>query len=333
MKARALFALAALFALTAAAPAKTPSDSRQLTFVVQTLLGQAPHNFAAMRLSRLDSDTDFTSYGVKPFGTHCHACKMYDQYAHGTYKENWYVFDRWNLPSKMTPAKSEAYATQALRRVVAGFALHRTVSKYDKYPTLLWRSADNRWVSIATSDDGYGIRVGHDLAKPVHVLLPPSSAQIKQLVNAAMNFIRLGAPAASSNFDSLRSASPAKNALGEDDYPLTATFGPMLRKCEVSNVTNSLGFKNFVPKWVLSCDVIALAASEDAIKPVLHDAVEDALPDGFAATTDPAMLVLDDYRWDNTDVSVDIGSYQSDGIVHFELSIYHYLPKPADSGN
>jgi hypothetical protein len=333
MKARAFFALAALFAFTAATPAKKPSDSQQLTFVVQTLLAQAPQNFASMRLAKIDTDADFTSYKVKPFGTHCHACTMYDEYAHGTYKENWYVFDRWNLPSKMTPAKSEAYATQALRRVVAGFALHRTVSKFDKYPTLLWRSADNRWVSVATSDDGYGIRVGRDLAKPVHVLLPPTSAQIKQLVNAATNFIRLGAPAASSNFDSLRTASPLKNALGEDDYPVSASFGPMLRKCEVSNVTNSLGYKDFVPKWVLSCDVIAMAASRDAIKPVLHDAVEDALPDGFNPTTDPTMLVLDDYRWDGTDVSVDVGSYESNGVVHFELSIYHYLPKPADSGN
>lgn len=333
MKARALFALAALFLLTAATPAKKPSDSQQLAFVVQTLLAQAPHDFASMRLGTTESDADFTSYKVKPFGTHCRACTLYDEYAHGTYKENWYVFDHWNLPSKMSPAKSEAYATQALRRVVAGFALHRTVSKYDKYPTLLWRSADNRWVSIATSDDGYGIRVGRDLTKPVHVLLPPTSAQIKQLVNAATNFIRLGAPAASSNFDSLRSASSAANALGDYDYAVNATFGPMLRKCEVSNVKDSLGYKNFVPKWVLSCDVVAMAASVDAIKPVLHDAVEDALPDGFTADTDPAMLVLDDYRWDATDVSVDIGSYESNGVVHFALSIYHYLPKSTDSGN
>lgn len=331
MKVRALLTAAVFFLLPAALPARTQTDAQQLASVVATLLAQSPQNFEKMRLNKIDYDADFTSYKVKPFGTHCRACTMYDEYAHGTYKENWYVADHWDLPSKMTPAKSEAYAVRALRRVVAGFAFHRTVTKYDKYPTLLWRSADNRWVWVSTSEDGYGIRVGRDLAKPVHVLLPPTKAQIKQLVNAATNFIRLGAPAASSNFDSLRSASPRKNSLGEDTYPVNAAFGPMLRGCEVSNVTDSLGYKDFVPKWVLSCNVVAIAGTANDIKPIVHDAVEDALPDGFTATTDPAMLVLDDYRWDSSDVSIDVGSYEDQGVVHFVLSIYHYLPKPSDS--
>lgn len=330
MKTRAVFALVMLFLLPAAVPASTPSDAEQLALVVRALLSQAPQNFAAMRTLQSEADTDFTSYGVKPFGTHCHACTLYDQYARGAYRENWYVEDRWDLPGKWDAPKTEAYAIRALRAAVAGFALHRTVPKYSKYATLTWRGPGDRWVYVDTFKGGYTIRVGHDLVKPVHVLRPPTHPQLQQLMFTEQHLLKLGVPAASANFSDLRLFAPHANIMGEKEYDANVSFGPMFRKCTITDVDNGFGYKDFQPKWVLSCYTVAMAGTENGLKNTVRAYLSGALPDGFTESTDPNDLLLEDYRWVNQDAmeSIDVSSSENHGAVSFTFSVYHYLPKP-----
>lgn len=335
MKSRILAALVMLVFLPAAAAARPLTDAQQLTVVVRTLLAQAPDNFAAMRLARDDYDTSFASYKVKPFGTHCRACTLYDQYARGTYPENWYVHDTWDLPGKWAPAKAQAYAQQALRGVISGFSLHRTVGKYSKYPTLLWRGSGNRWVRIETYEGGYSIRVGHDLSKPVHVLKPLSQAQLSQLSAGIGNIIRMGDPAGATNFHDLLQGSPHPDIIGQDQYDLNVSFGPLFRSCDVTNVNKSFGFKDFQPKWILECRTVAIAGTAAQLRGTLHDAIANALPSDYAATTDASELLMDDYRWDsdNKQQSIDLSSDESDGVAHYTIQIYHYLPKDSGGGS
>lgn len=330
MKARAFFALAILFLLPAAVPASAPSDSEKLAFVVGTLLSQAPQNFAAMRLAQIGSDTDYTSYNVKPFGTHCHVCTLYDQYARGAFKENWYVQDRWDLPGKWDAPKTEAYAIRALRAVASGFALHRTGSKYSKYGTLTWRGSGNRWIYIDTFSGGYTIRVGHDLVKPVHVLRPLTLAQREQLMFTEQHLLKFAVPSASTNFADLRLYGSHPSILGEKEYDTNVSFGPLFRKCTITDVANGYGYKDFQPKWVLSCYTVAMAGTADALKNDVRGYLTAALPDGFTESTDPSDLMLDDYRWVNQDAmeSIDVSSSENNGAVSFTVSVYHYLPKP-----
>jgi hypothetical protein len=328
----AALVLVAAFAPGAAARPATPKHN-PTQVVLTTLLAQAPHNFAALRLARVDHDTDFDRYATRPIGAHCKSCKMYDEYARGSYKENWYVEDEFALPSSVVPAKIESLVLSRLRPMLSGFALHRTpVYKGSKYVVLRWRGPNGVWVQARTFVGGYTMRVGHDLAKPVHLLRPPTQAQLRQLADAAANMIRLGAPAAPANFEDLRTGAGTKDAFGDTDYTTSVSFGPMFRTCAISNVANSFGYKDFQPKWVLSCDTVAMAGTAAALKETVRAAVAGALPGGFNATTDSSALLLDDYRWDSQDVSVDVSSTEQNGSVHFTISVYHYLPKESTSG-
>ena len=68
----------------------------------------------------------------------------------------------------------------------------------------------------------------------------------------------------------------------------------------------------------------------DNIGNELRAAIYDAIPSGYTSVTDEAALLLDDYRWDNSDlaVSVNLGSSENKGVVSFNISIFHFLPKP-----
>ncbi len=308
--------------------------------MVNTLLAQAPQNFAALRLARSEYDTDFARYKVKPlvsrvFGTHCRACTLDDQYARGTYKENWYVEDRWDTPAKWNPAKTEAYAVRSLRPGLSGFALHRTVPKYSKYPTLLWRGSANRWVYVDTFEGGFTIRVGHDLTTPVHVLKPPSRAQISQLMTGTANIIRLGDPAGASNFQDLRLGAPHKDIINNDEYDLNVTFGPMFHPCTVTSVMNGFGYKDFQPKWILECKTIAIAGTNAQWRGTMRDAVSNVLPSGYEEDTNASDLLLDDYMWQSQQAqqSIDILPDERDGTVRFTVSIYHFLPRDTGTSN
>lgn len=331
MKVRVFLALALvpLFAQPAAGRPPAAKTNASLTALSHALLAQAPSNFAALRLAKTGYDTDYASYKMKLAAAICRTCALYDQYARGAYKETWYVENRWNVPASWTPARTEGWILGQLRPVLSGFALHRTVARYSTYPTLLWRGPHSVWIYADTFKGGFRFRVGHDLAHPVHVLRPPTRAQLTELARASSNLIRLSVPAASSNFDDLRSATGRNNELGDLDYATNVPFGPMFRTCSISHVTNSFGYKDFQPKWVLSCSTVAMAATDAALKERVRASVAGALPSGFTPTTDQDELLFDDYRWDDDDLmeSVDVGSDERKGTVRFTLSVYHFLPK------
>src|SRR5438477_2387326 len=130
--------LALLAGLGGGVPANAKPAARKsmsLQAFVRALLPDAPMNFAPMRGAKYDSDTYYVEYKAHPnSGTGpCSACKIYDQYARGTYKENWYLQDTWK--STWTVAKTENYVKTQIAPVLTGFSLHRTVSY--TYPTLV----------------------------------------------------------------------------------------------------------------------------------------------------------------------------------------------------
>jgi hypothetical protein len=316
--------LAGILVLLGAAPAR-PKVS--LGTFVRSVLPMAANNFAAVRGTRYRWDTYYVEYKASPKGAICRACRIYDDYARGKYPENWYVDDRWN--STWTIPKNEAYVRAQLGPVLSGFSLHRTVSY--SYPTLTYRNPRNEWVTVEFYKDSFSLRIGRDLAKPVHVLNPPSKIQLQQLSSGASNLMRLALPDAANNFASLRAPGKTKDILGEDSYPLNASFGSMFKSCDISNVTKGYGLKEFQPKWVLNCITVSMAGTKAALEEPVRAAVYAAIPAGFTAITDPSALFLDDYRWDNSDslVSVNIGSNENKGVVSFNISVFHFLPKPA----
>lgn len=320
--------LALVAALGAPGGAATAFKAKkvELGAFVRAVLPHVANNFAGVRGAQYDSDTYYVAYKVVPKSVPCTTCKIYDQYARLKYPENWYLSDQWN--SKWTTARTEQWVMTQLRPVVAGYSLHRTVSY--SYPTLIWRNAANTWVYVDFYSKGFTVRVGRDLPKALHVLSPPSKVQIQQLGTATANLMRAALPDATNNFASLRAPGKKKDILGEDSYPLNMTFGTMIPKCDVSDVSNGYGMKGFQPKWVLNCRTISMAGTKADLEETVRSAVYNALPSGYTSITDPGQLLLDDYRWDNSDsaLSVTIGSdtYEK-GIVSFSISIYHFLTK------
>ena len=281
-----------------------------------------------MRGATYGSDTYYMEYTVHPntgMGP-CGGCKIYDQYARGAYKENWYLQDGWN--STWTVPKTENYVKTQLAPLLAGFSLHRTVSY--GYPTLVWSGPHKVWVYADLYSKGFTLRVGHDLTKAVHVLRPPSKAQLADLHSASANIIRLAVPAAGDNFSTLRTSAAKKNIFGSNDYGVTASFGSMFRPCTISHVANGFGYKDFQPKWSMNCHTITMAGTKADLEETVRSAVYDALPSSFTAVTDASALFLDDYRWDdsNNSLSVSVSSYEDKGTVSFEVWITHFLPKP-----
>ncbi len=316
--------LASILVLLGAAP-KPPKVS--LGTFMRSILPMAAQNFAPVRGAKYRWDTSYVAYTAAPKATICGACKIYDEYARGKYPENWYVDDRWT--STWTMAKNEAYVRAQLAPVLSGYALHRTVSY--SYPTLTYRNPSNHWVTVDFYKGFFNVRVGRDLAKAVHVLNPPSKVQLQQLSSGASNLIRLALPDAVNNFAALRAPGKTKGIFGEDSYQLNASFGSMFKSCDISNVTNGFGFKDFQPKWVLNCRTVSMAGTKATLEEPVRAAIYAAIPGGYTAITDASALFLDDYRWDNTDsmVSVSVGSNESKGVVSFNISIFHFLPKPS----
>jgi len=295
---------------------------------VRALLPGAPKNFATMRGAKYDSDTYYVEYTAHPnAGTGpCSKCKIYDQFARGTYKENWYLQDGWT--STWTVAKTENWVKTQVAPLLPGFSLHRTV-KYT-YPTLVWNGPQNVWVYADFYSKGFTLRVGHDLMKPVHILRPPTKAQLADLKSASANIIRLGVPAGPDNFSTLRSSAVKKNIFGSNDYGVTTSFGSMFRPCTISDVANGFGYKDFQPKWSMNCRTVSMAGTKAGLEETVRSAVWNALPSAYTAVTDPSALLLDDYRWDDTDnaQSVSISSSEDNGVISFEVWITHFLPKP-----
>ncbi len=324
-------AVALAAGLSAAVPANAKTSARPtvtLRAFVRAMLPDAPKNFPSMRAAKYDSDTYYVEYTVHPKAAMgpCSKCKIYDQYARGTYKENWYLQDGWT--STWTVPRTESYVKTQLGPLLSGFSLHRTV-KYS-YPTLVWSGPHNTWVYADFYGKGFTLRVGHDLTKAVHVLLPPSKAQLADLRSASANIVRLAVPAGPDNFSTLRASATKKNIFGSNDYGVTASFGSMLRPCTISNIANGFGYKDFQPKWTMNCHTIPMAGTKADLEETVRSAVWNALPSAFTSVTDASALLLDDYRWDdyNNSLSVSVSSFEDKGTVSFEVWITHFLPKP-----
>ncbi|HTU69612.1 MAG TPA: hypothetical protein VMF11_04750 [Candidatus Baltobacteraceae bacterium] len=325
-------ALALLLCGAAAHPAKTPPQT--LRAFVALMLDQAPVNYANMRGAVKDSDVFQIRYDTKAqFDKTCAKCIITDQFAWTGHPEHWSLEQRWNAKN-MTPAQVTAYVKAQLAPIIKGYALKTTGSK--EYPTFTWRNgAKGLWISVDTYNGGFTPSIGQDLTKPVHVLKPPTVADIQSLRNSVTNFVSLGVGPASENFSTLRT-NASKDILGSPTYDLSVSFGSMLRDCSITDDTaNTLNLSDYSPKWTMTCNTVPMVGGKE-IEAEVQAAMAAAVPSGFTPTTDK-YLGLDDYRWDNTStqIAVDIDSFSSyslpSGLVSYGVGIIHFLPAPAST--
>ncbi len=309
------------------------SASETLRAFAQRLLVQAPGNFSNVRGTRKDSDDYYVRYVVSSvFARTCRQCTVTDQYAWTAHPENWYLEERWSTPKIWSQAKLSTYVTGQLSPILSAYALHKTGSK--DYPTFTWSSAKGTFVYADVFQNGFTLRVGHDLVRSVHVLLAPSETELAALRAGVSSLVNSGVGSAPDNFESLRTGAGKRDAVGGMEYGINVSFGPMLRQCGVEDDSvNTLGMSDFSPKWTLSCQTPPMVGTLATLEEQVRAAMYDALPSGFTTTTG-SLLGLDDYRWDYsyTQVAADIGGSfftygLPPGLVQFDVGIVHFLPK------
>jgi hypothetical protein len=142
-----------------------------------------------------------------------------------------------------------------------------------------------------------------------------------------MRIAGLGISEAQTNFESLRGTQRYNTANDQEwdaDRNARTAFGPMFRDCKVESI--AVSSITATARWVFSCDTVPMAGTKAALLPLLRDAVAQTLTSEFTSTTDAQHLVLDDYRWDDrNEDSVSIGGFETDGVVTFSISVYHFI--------
>ena len=162
---------------------------------VQRLPVAAPTDFSSARGARKGGANYYTRYAVLPrFGV-CSRCKLGDEYSWRGHKENWSIENEWHgAKVNASQAKLISYVSSQLAPSLAVFSLKKTGPTDD--PTFVWRDKKNRWVFVHIYNGGFTVRVGHDLSKPVHVLLAPTTQQLAQLRAGVSSFVSSGVAAA-----------------------------------------------------------------------------------------------------------------------------------------
>jgi hypothetical protein len=310
------------------AASKTKSlTAATMPAAVRALVAQAPANFSAIRAAARLSRSYYVHCNLKRSFAVCPGCSVYDYYARGKYPEDWRAYAYVDLPDAYTAARIEPMLRPQLSRILAGYSLHRSTTKYGT-TVLAYTGPGGMSVEARVFKGGANIQVRHTLPQAVHVLRPPSKAALSNLRAGVTNMMRLSLSSAEANFDAMRG--PAhKDFMGNQEYVSTVNFGSLFDPCTITDI--DVGDLSKIAKWVFGCDTIYFAGTKAELEPVVRDAVAQALSSDFTATTDEQYLLLDDYRWDNrSNVSVNIGSSEDDGVLSFRISIYHFLPR--DSG-
>lgn len=314
---------------TYAAPAP-----KTLRAFVQRLLVVAPTDFSSARGARKGGGNYYASYTVLARFGACTRCKLTDEYSWTGHKESWAIENEWHGAKGSSQAKLIRYVSSQLAPVLATFSLKKTGPADD--PTFIWSDKKNRWVFVHIYNGGFTVRVGHDLVKPVHVLLAPTTQQLAELRAGVSNFVASGVAAATSNFASLRAT--GKKGLMGIEHGLLVPFGPMLVKCSITDASlNTLNIDDYSPKWTMNCQTPPMLGTKARLEEPIRAAMQAALPAGYTPTTDKSLLFFNDYRWDNTDsqVAVDIDSFGSynlpDGLIQLNVGVIHFLPKSAPS--
>jgi hypothetical protein len=322
-----LFATGSAHAATSAKPAET------LRAFATRLLLVAPTNFSSLRGAPTGTENYYSRYRVLTKLGACAGCKLTDEYSWTGHAENWYVEDEWHGAKGASQAKIVSYVTSQLGSSLATYSLKKTGAS--DYPTFKWSGPKNRWVFVHIFNGGFTLKVGHDLVKPLHMLLAPTTQQLAALRAGAGSFVSSGVGAASSNFEPLRAAGK-KGILDNMEYDLYVPFGSMLPKCNVTDATaNTFNLDDYSPKWTMNCETLPMVGTKAMFEDQIRAAMQGAIPSGFTQTTDRTVLYFDDYRWDNTttQVAVTISSLESttlpDGLVQFSLGVIHFLPKPS----
>jgi len=241
-------------------------------------------------------------------------------------------------PPQWSIQKTENYVKAQLAPLLPGFSLHRTASTGltgVTVPTLVWRNRHNVWVVAQMYPymiAGFlkvGLRVGHDLPKSAHVLLPATQAQLARRQSATGQLIRTAVPAAATNFSALRGSAINEDP-GGHEYLVTAAFGPAFRSCEILDIGARMGQSSpYTSDWALLCTTVATLGKRASQEDLVRAAISSALPSGFTSDAAGAKARGYDYLWSNSSgvsVAIDWGDPQDD-VVSFTVRITHSLPK------
>jgi len=322
---------AALLVLAAAPPAHTGAADAQLDAIVRSALSQAPANFAAWRTGVMTTEPDGVSF--KPNASMkqiCSFCGVYDEYAGAEVDERYAIQFYWNVPKSWSRAQTLAYIQLHVGELVPSFKLAQGTDN-DGESWFDWKKGTpTKFVYVETfsgkTQNGFEVRVGHYLPKNVHYLpyARLSAAQRADLANEVRNFVQLGVQNGSDNFTSLRGKATDKD---NNYFDSNVSFGGIMKGCDVDGIFANESASGGTSKWFFECETPSLGGSKSDIEAIIRSAVVEALPDGFAATTDPKYLGTYDYRWDRSadSIAVEISSDDNDdGTIDYRVEIVHF---------
>jgi hypothetical protein len=325
-------AFAAVLVSGAAPPAHVAAaPSAQLSAIIRAALVQAPGNFAAWRSGTKSIASDGVSYKLSSaLSRICPVCDVSDEYATANSDERYAVTFLWAVPSSWSRAQTIAYIQLHIGELVPNFTARQGTNDNDEN-WFDWRTGTpTQFVNVRTFSDksgnGFEVRVGHYLQKNVHykpyARLTP--VQRDDLANAVRSFVQLGVQNGSDNFLSLRAGPPDK---GTATFGSSVSFGDFLKTCHVDGNFANEHASGGTSKWIFECTTPSLGGAKSDIEAVIRAAVVDALPSGFAVTTDPTYLSLSDYRWDRSSdtMDVEVTAYDNnDGTFDYHIEVYHF---------
>jgi hypothetical protein len=316
-------------AVLGAAP-KKPADLRT---IVRVAISDAGANFAHLRTARSATNGyDYVTYALTPaFKTVCRDCNIIDEFATPSYHEYWVATFDWYYGKNTTPDQVVADALSQLKPVLAGYKVSRSTK--DGRIALDWEGPQHTWLYLRTNDTkyddpGFHMRIGHDLAKSLHVVkAPPLTNGQKAAVTAALtSFIKLGAGDAANDFSSIRGSKRSGFKPNDfEPYNCAVSFLPALTGCEVTGLLNY-----DAAKWILETKSVPVGGTPEQAAALVYGIVENAMPSGWNPPATPDVLsasLLQDYHsWDGPSrAQFSYNSNYADGKTTFTFDIWHFL--------
>jgi hypothetical protein len=326
------FASFAAVLVSGAAPARVAIvPSAPLATIVRSALVQAPGNFAAWRagtkISTSDGITFRQSAAMKRI---CPDCFVSDEYATANSDERYAFAFQWIVPNSWSRAQTIAYIQIHIGELMPTFTASQGTDDNGESWFDWSKGTPAEFVYVRTftdkSGNGFEVRVGHYLQKSVHYVpyARLSGTQLDGLGKAVRNFVQLGVQNGSDNFLSLRGSATDKS---NNYFDTNVSFGEFLKRCDVDGIFGDEHASGGTSKWILECTTPSFGGAKSDIEAVIHAAIVDALPGGFAVTTDPTYLGLSDYRWDRSSDTMDVQltAYDNhDGTFDYLVEVYHF---------
>jgi hypothetical protein len=308
---RPLAGLLVVTLLLGAAPKPIPTATsssnlhhENLAAIVTTALDGAPTNFKSLIGKRYEGtdDSEIKYRASDAFAKICSGCTFEDHFASVKTVEYWTMWIDWG--GKWTIDDRTKFIIKTFSPLKKRFRSVKVGSTSEKETTIDFEGANGVWMYLETygdddSDRGLDVRVGHNLAKNVHLTPntePLTPERRTQFADAITNMVRTGLASAPDNFSSLL----GKVHSDKDFHDANVSFGPMIQNpCDISAVLYTAAADKNMSKYIFECRTAEVGGEKADLLELVRSTVYRELPAGYVSDTDPAYLMGDDYRYDN----------------------------------